>query len=423
MEKHLLSKSTFIRGNQCLKSLYLNKKRSFLRDRMPKERLIVFQRGHKVGELAQDLFPGGINMSPGHPAAFKKALINTQEKIKEGFPVIYEAAFQYDQVMIFLDILVHTGTGWHAYEVKSSGGISDTYLMDAALQYHVIKGSGLNISGISLVHINKEYILEDEVDPKGLFKIIDVTEEALSRQEYVTEQIIREKEALRLDHSPKIDVGPHCREPYDCDFLGHCWKNVPKPPKKDAAQQIDTNTFKSVACNPSDKTAFVKLLPMRPAIPMYRGTHPYQEIPYGYCISIGCGMKSGIYPHDKNPEDLLLKDMQAEFDSISTIICFGQGYALRKLFPNIGILDLRNMILEDSDFFHELKDKSDIERLRIIFGLETGGKLPELLSDAVAENNYLKEFSKEDVQKDLKEYASSWVKLMEGLYDYMVSIS
>ena len=50
---------------------------------MPKERLIVFQRGHKVGDMAQDLFPGGINMSPGHPAAFKQAIINTEEKIKE----------------------------------------------------------------------------------------------------------------------------------------------------------------------------------------------------------------------------------------------------------------------------------------------------------------------------------------------------
>jgi len=422
MEKHLLSKSTFIRGNQCLKSLYLNKKRPFLRDRMPKERLIVFQRGHKVGELAQELFPGGVNMSPGHPAAFKKAIFNTQEKIRDGFPVIYEAAFQYDQVMIFLDILVHTGAGWYAYEVKSSGGISDTYLMDAALQYHVIKGSGLDISGISLVHINKEYILEDELDPKGLFKIIDVTDEALSRQEYVMEQIIREKEALNLDHSPKIDVGPHCREPYDCDFLGHCWKNVPKPPKKDAARQIDTNIFKSVAGKLSDKTAFVKLLPMRPAIPIYTGTHPYQEIPYGYCISIGDGMRSSIYPHDKNPVDFLLKDLNSEFGGISTIICFGHGYTLGKLFPNIDILDLRNMILEDSDFFHEFKDRSDLERLKIIFGLGKDKKLSEYVSDAIAEHYYLKDFPDEGIEEKIEEYASSYVQTIHDLYNYLRSI-
>ncbi len=384
---------------------------------MPKERLIVFQRGHKVGELAQELFPGGINMSPGHPAAFKKAIINTEEKIKEGFPVIYEAAFQYDQVMIFLDILVHTGTGWHAYEVKSSAGISDTYLLDAALQYHVIKGTGLDISGISLVHINRDYVLEDEVVPKGLFRIVDVTEDALSRQDYVAEQIIREKEALGLKHSPKIDVGPHCREPYDCDFLGHCWKNVPKAAEKDAKEIIDSKDLKAILASPSDKIALVKLLTMRPAIPMYRGTHPYQEIPYGYSISIGDELKSAFYPHQMNPEDLLMPQLNSALEGITTIICFGQGYLMQKLFPNVEILDLRNAITEDSDFFQELKDKSELERLMIIFNLSRDKALPKYKSDAVAEHYYLEDFS-DEVRDKLEDYAVTWANILADFYNF-----
>ena len=281
---------------------------------MPKERLIVFQRGHKVGELAQELFPGGINMSPGHPAAYAKALINTQEKIKQGFPVIYEAAFQYDRVMIFLDILVHTGNGWHAYEVKSSGGISDTYMMDAALQYHVIKGTGLDISGISLVHIDKNYVLEDEIDPKGLFKIINVTDEALSRQDYIVEHIVKEKETLNLPHSPKIDVGPHCRDPYDCDFLGHCWKNTPKPAQQEASEQVDIETFNQLSKNSKKKTAFIKLLPMLPAIPAYRGTHPYQRMAFGYSMGNDEGklIDTRIFDHRSNPEEKLIPSLKED---------------------------------------------------------------------------------------------------------------
>jgi len=425
MEKHLLSKSTFIRGNQCLKSLYLNKKRSFLRDRMPKERLIVFQRGHKVGDLAQDLFPGGINMSPGHPAAFQKAIINTQEKIKEGYPVIYEAAFQYDRVMIYLDILVHTGSGWHAYEVKSSGGISDTYLLDAALQYHVIKGSGLDINGISLVHIDKEYTLEDEVDPNGLFKIIDVTDEALSRQDYVSEQILREKEAIGLDHSPKIDVGPHCRQPYDCDFLGHCWKKIPKPPRKDPEQQIDIDAFRKLSTEFLDEASIVKLFPMRPAIPMYRGTHPYQNITYGYSLmdKDGKNLNTRLFNHDINPEEHFFPALKSDLDGQSRVICFGQGYLLKNLFADdINILDLKNIILDDSDFYQEMKDKSELERLRIIFGLQTDDKLPEYLSDAIAEHYYLKEFSSNEVHEKLKGYGIGWAETMEAFYNYLSSI-
>ncbi|RLD79313.1 MAG: hypothetical protein DRJ15_09690 [Bacteroidetes bacterium] len=422
MEKHLLSKSTFIRGNQCLKSLYLNKKRSFLRDRIPKERLIVFQRGHQVGELAQDLFPGGINMSPGHPAAYKKAIINTGEKIKEGFPVIYEAAFQHDQVMIYLDILVHTGTGWHAYEVKSSGGISETYMMDAALQYHVIKGTGLDITGISLVHIDKGYVLEDEIDPKGLFNIIDVTEEALSRQDYVKDQIEREKEALTLEHSPKIDVGPQCREPYDCDFLGHCWKNVPKPAKKDPSLQIDKDAFNNASINLAGNPAFIKLLPMRPAIPMYRGTHPYQQMAYGYALKDGKGFRSSLYPHTTNPMDALLSDLKTKLEGITSLVCFGQGYLIRNLLPEVDVIDLKDMILPESEYYSEMKDKFDLEKLRVIFSLQPDDKLPDYLSDAVAEHYYLKEYPSEGIKDKLEAFETSWAGTIEALHSYMKTL-
>lgn len=64
MEKHILSKSTFIKGYHCLKSLYLYKNRIFLRDKITAEQRAKFKRGHEVGDLAQDLFPGGIDVSP-----------------------------------------------------------------------------------------------------------------------------------------------------------------------------------------------------------------------------------------------------------------------------------------------------------------------------------------------------------------------
>lgn len=68
MEKHILSKSAFIRGVQCLKSLYLNKKRPFLRDRISDAQQAVFKRGTDVGVLARQLFPCGVDMEA--PVAF-----------------------------------------------------------------------------------------------------------------------------------------------------------------------------------------------------------------------------------------------------------------------------------------------------------------------------------------------------------------
>lgn len=237
MEKHLLSKSTFIRGNQCLKSLYLNKKRPFLRDRLSPEQLAKFKRGHRVGELAQQLFPGGIDLKPKSPSQYRKKVLETASVIQNGsHTTIYEAAFQYDRLLILLDIFTKENGYWTAYEVKSSLNLSETYLLDAAFQYYVISNQVGELKDFFLVYVNKDYDFSKPLDLNKLFIKESVLDRVLERQAYIREQIIREKDTLLLEKSPNIQVGPHCTRPYPCDFIGHCWKNIPKaewpePPK------------------------------------------------------------------------------------------------------------------------------------------------------------------------------------------------
>ena len=54
-----LSKSLFIRGLQCHKSLYLHKYHPELKDEISEEQEAKFQTGINVGIYAQKLFPGG----------------------------------------------------------------------------------------------------------------------------------------------------------------------------------------------------------------------------------------------------------------------------------------------------------------------------------------------------------------------------
>lgn len=229
MEKHLLSKSTFIRGNQCLKSLYLHKKRPFLRDRLSPEQLAKFKRGHKVGELAQQLFPGGIDLKPKSPSQYRKKVLETEQIIQtDSYDTLYEVAFQYDRLLILLDILHKENGNWKAYEVKSSLHLSETYLLDAAFQYYVISNQNFHLEDFFLVYVNKDYDFSQTLDLNKLFIKESVLDRVLERQAFIREQVIREKETLLLEKSPPIAVGPHCTKPYPCDFIGHCWKNIPK---------------------------------------------------------------------------------------------------------------------------------------------------------------------------------------------------
>ncbi len=229
MEKHLLSKSTFIRGVQCLKSLYLNKKRPFLRDRLSPEQLKKFRRGHKVGALAQQLFPGGIDLRPRSPSQYRKKVLETAEVIRtSSYNTIYEATFQYDQLLILLDIFNKENGSWTAYEVKSSVKISETYLLDAAFQYYVISNLNPGLKDFFLIYVNKDYDFSQPLNPEELFIKESVLEQVKARQEFIREQVAREKETLLLEKSPPIEPGPHCTDPYPCDFIGHCWKNIPR---------------------------------------------------------------------------------------------------------------------------------------------------------------------------------------------------
>ena len=106
MQKHVLSKSTFIRGVQCEKSLYLNKHARNLRDEISPEQMAVFSQGTNVGELAQGLFPGGVDCTPESYYNFQESVERTHAEIAKGTKVIYEAAFQFNGVLAALDILV-----------------------------------------------------------------------------------------------------------------------------------------------------------------------------------------------------------------------------------------------------------------------------------------------------------------------------
>lgn len=131
-KQHTLSKSAFIRSLQCLKSLYLYKNFYNLRDMPSKELLERFRQGTEIGKLAWQLFPGGVDLSPGSafPSAIAKAAEKTQKQLSSEDTIIYEASFIHQPALAILDILVKKDGRLFAYEVKSSVNISDTYIRD-----------------------------------------------------------------------------------------------------------------------------------------------------------------------------------------------------------------------------------------------------------------------------------------------------
>lgn len=227
MEKPILSKSTFIRGLQCEKSLYLYKHHYNLKDEVSPQLQAIFNQGNKVGILAQNLFPNGVDASPSNHFKIQESVSKTEDFIREGETTIYEATFQYNGVIAALDILVKDEDGWKAYEVKSSTSVSDVYIKDAAIQYYTIVNSGIELKDISIVHINNQYIKDGDIDIQKLFTVESVIDKVQEILPEIPSQIERFKHVIGQDDIPDVDIGPHCSKPYECDFKGHCWSHIP----------------------------------------------------------------------------------------------------------------------------------------------------------------------------------------------------
>lgn len=232
---HLLSKSRYIKGLQCKKRLYLEKHHRELKDPISPEQEITFAIGGEVGELALDLFPGGVDCTPENYWDWSPSIQLTKDAIDKGVKVIYEAAFEFGELMAAIDILVNKEGKWYAYEVKSSTKVSPVHINDAAFQYFVISQNGIELEDLSLVHINTKYVRKGAIDLSRYFKIVSVKNEVKELQEVVAREYPAQIDVLQSSQMPDIEIGPHCTDPYSCDFMGTCFKGIPSPSVFDIA--------------------------------------------------------------------------------------------------------------------------------------------------------------------------------------------
>ncbi|MBO2523121.1 MAG: hypothetical protein CW336_04585, partial [Bacteroidetes bacterium] len=333
------------------------------------EQRAKFKRGTDVGILAQQLFPGGINMTPGSPTQFSKKAAETLKNLTNpAINVMYEAVFQYDDTLIMLDIIVRDGDKWRAIEVKSSLSISQTYMKDAALQYYVLKGCEVPLSDIQLMYINADYVKNGDLDLSQLFVFQSVKDYAEQYQDVITKNIAHFKDIIKQPHSPKIPIGDQCDTPYRCEFHGHCWKDVPNEANK--PYTIDYKPFYELLGDRNQSTAYLNLLFYRPAVPLFDGDKPYTEFIIGFSILSNNGNFDKIYNWDCL-EDLskwqeCLPILSEQLSGFERVVCFApqnitaslQKYNLLESKDlNYKIFNLRE-VLQQSDFHHE-KVKTD----------------------------------------------------------------
>ncbi len=347
----MLSKSRFLAGLQCQLRLWHECYNLELASGVSPVQQAVFDTGHEVGRLATQFYPEGVLIEEDH-LHLKEAVHSTLKAMENpNLPAIYEAGFIHDGVRIRVDILERLSDGkWTLIEVKSSTSDKDIYLPDVAVQYHALKGSGLDIDKVILMHLNNQYVYDGKnIQLEQLFRRTDMTQRAIIYQKQVPSLLSGFNDMLAKPEEPKIKPGRHCKKPYECEFLEHCTKDMPehwvlnlsgitqKKLNGLAAMGIEDirdipasfslsgvqERIRSCVINNKDYISpelkdelmnveypihFLDFETMGPAVPRYAGTRPYQTIPFQWSDHILC--EDGRVEHreylcveDKDPRE------------------------------------------------------------------------------------------------------------------------
>jgi hypothetical protein len=372
-----LSKSLFIRGLQCHKSLYLQKYRPELKDEVSEETQMRFDMGFDVGSLAQQLFPGGV-IVPYEELSHSEQIDMTHSLIERGVDTIYEATFFYNSVFVKADILHHGVSGWEIYEVKASASMKDYHVDDVSVQYYVVSGSGLPVARAYLVHINTQYVRQGDIEVDKLFTMVDLTETAKAKEPFIKEELQKQRYMLQ-EGEPALDIGPHCDDPFECDFKSHCWSHIPSPSVFDYREkgrpdafdlyrkgivkmeevspdilgwrqklQLDGLLYQKNHTDVGAVKAFIESLwyplcfmdfetTFMIPIPMYDGTRPYQQVPFQFSLHI-MDKPGGALSHYEfladgkdNPQKEFLEKLLAAISRNACILVWNQNFEIQRL--------------------------------------------------------------------------------------------
>jgi len=383
----MLSKSDYLKYLQCLKYVWLYKHRRDLLIEVTENQQAIFDQGFEVENYAQQLFPNGTNVPKSrHYNPFMNADL-TRTLIKKNTPVIFQPTAIADlngkprQLFARADIIkLNPETRcYDMYEIKSTTEPKEQHLHDLCFQKITFEKAEYKIGKTFLIHLNPEYVRNGAIDPTKLLTITDLTEEIRNLAAETEATIPQALATQALPKEPYVRIIKQCTNPYPCPFIPYCWPqakipeysiyNLTRITEKQLTQLLDLNILKikdipknfplnkaQASQLKAEKTGkpiinrkqiaaelaklkyplyFLDYETVMPAIPLWDGTHPYQQVCFQYSLHIQQSPKSPIEHYEylakdrQNPMPELLKQLHNEIpDKGGTVIVWNKSFEM-----------------------------------------------------------------------------------------------
>ncbi len=370
----MLTKTDFRNWLQCPRYLWLYK---FRKDLLPPDveqgLARLFEEGYEVERYAYDLFPGGVSAADND---LGRAVSRTKKLIKDGENIIFQPTFADGRLFCRADIIAYDQRRrrWNIFEVKGSTEVKDeVHLPDVAFQRLCLEKAGLSVGSVNLVHVNNRYVRRGAIEPSKLLKIEDVTVEAGRWHGRVAQEAEAALAELRLRQEPDVRILKQCGRPYECPFIGHCWRDIPEPSIYDVSlseeklnylldrgilkledvpdgyvtnklkhrfyHAVKTGEVRIDAQAITDELSelryplhFLDYETFNPAIPRYDGYRPYQRIVFQYSLDVQRSPGAAVEHHeflardDRDPGPELAAALAARIGAAGSVIAWNASF-------------------------------------------------------------------------------------------------
>ena len=290
----------------------------------------------EIGVFLQHLFEQGYEVEKHVEKYIKKVLVEQYESKKN--EVLFQPTSEGGPFQARADVLLlNPETGkWDMYEVKSTNDISKQHKYDATFQYLVFSKE-YEIGDVYILHLNKEYYRKGDLNLRELFKATNVNDDIEKLKDEVNQLRYEALEIIQLEDPSEVEA---CIRPKDCPCRQLCHRDDPEysiydisgfsgSPKKvrelesigvksiydvpktfdlaptyrkqvDVAQSrenyIDGDYIQNDLKGIEYPIHFIDYESFNPAIPMYDGYKPYDQMPFQWSLHI-LREKGGEFEH------------------------------------------------------------------------------------------------------------------------------
>ncbi|OGF62623.1 hypothetical protein A2662_03745 [Candidatus Giovannonibacteria bacterium RIFCSPHIGHO2_01_FULL_45_33] len=325
----MLTKSNFMKYLECPVYLWMAVHRPDLLPLDSPDLKLRFAMGNVVDDFARKLFEGGQEVKGFNSEGWK----NTQKLIADGAKLLYQPTVVAGELTCRADILEMENGVWSLNEVKSATSVKGHYPFDVAFQKICFENAGIKLARTNLIYINNKYVRQGEVELKKLFAVEDISEIVDEKMDEVKKLVELALVVANRKTAPDTKFLATCPNPKSCAWLEIYNESVGKKPVKTIIEETtDAKGIKKQLDALEYPLYFLDYETYGPAIPLYDGTRPYQNIPFQYSL----GLKKTpdaettytefLARKSENPVPALLAQLKKDLGPTGSVITWNMSF-------------------------------------------------------------------------------------------------